>query len=289
MEWLTRRYGEQKTHATNAELRQQLEKYFRILWARGVRTAFASKQETVGRVVNHLFPLGSMHKTVRAAIEGAQHTEYELRAVRKLVKGNFAGKNRLMLTGVLDLVLQQDYPLVYARSWVWTDLNTLQGKVVKQTIGAKPGELEIWDYKGTRFNSPYVGDYVRQLLTYAALYEERSGKIPTRCVLFFVNEPKPAQQLLAVPVDAGIMKKAEDWTIAQVRQLRATVVEFQKDPTSVDGGSLELQHLPIGQRTDDELRQQCTACSLRFDCAEYRAYLGRSTHPDVRLDNVNKN
>ena len=289
MEWLARKYADKKNHATADELREQLEKYFRILWARGIRTAFTSKQETLDRVMNNLFPAGSLHQTVRVAIEGAQHTEYELRTVRKLVKGDFAGKGRLMLTGVLDLVLQQEHPLTYARTWQWTDLKALQGEVVNAALTAKTGDLEIWDYKGTRSNSPYIGDYVRQLLTYSALYQERSGKTPVRCVLFFVNEPKHDRQLLAIPVDPSVIKKAEDWTTDQVRQLRGTVVKFQRNPISVDGGNLELHNLPVGQRTDAELRQQCTACGLRFDCGEYKAYLGSPMHPDIRLDNVNKN
>jgi hypothetical protein len=38
MEWLTRRYVENRNHALVAELREQLEKHFRVLWARGIRT-----------------------------------------------------------------------------------------------------------------------------------------------------------------------------------------------------------------------------------------------------------
>lgn len=90
-------------------------------------------------------------------------------------------------------------------------------------------------------NELWITDpYVRQLLTDAALYQERSGKTPVRCVLFFVNEPKPDRQLLAIPVDPSVIKTAEDWTIDQVRQLRGTVVKFQNDPMSVDGGNLEV-------------------------------------------------
>ena len=64
------------------------------------------------------------------------------------------------------------------------------------------------------------------------------------------------------------------------------VVMFQRNPLSVDRGNLELNKLPVGQRTEEEPRQQCTACGLRFDGSEYRAYLGSPMHPDIRLDNV---
>ena len=97
------------------ELSQQLDKYFRVLWARGVRTAFTSKNDTLTRVLGHLFPAGSMDPIVRAAVEGAEHTEYELRTVRKLIEDDFGGKRKLLLTGVLDVVVQQTNPLDYPR------------------------------------------------------------------------------------------------------------------------------------------------------------------------------
>ena len=34
---------------------------------------------------------------VSAAVEGAEHTEYELRAVPKVIKAEFGGKNKLLL------------------------------------------------------------------------------------------------------------------------------------------------------------------------------------------------
>jgi hypothetical protein len=85
MEWLTSSYNERlarERHADANELRAQLEHYFRVLWARGIRTAFATKQDTLDRVINNLFPGGTLRPTVQTVIEGAQHSEYELRAVR---------------------------------------------------------------------------------------------------------------------------------------------------------------------------------------------------------------
>src|ERR1700751_1082805 len=49
MEWLTRQHQEtlqRRRHATANDLRDQLNYYFRVLWARGIRTTFASKTET---------------------------------------------------------------------------------------------------------------------------------------------------------------------------------------------------------------------------------------------------
>jgi hypothetical protein len=138
-------------------------------------------------------------------------------------------------------------------------------------------------------STPYKTDYVRQLLTYAALYRERTGALPSRCVLFFINEPNDSDRLAVVPIDEAIVERSLDWTIAQVRELRQTTLRFENNPCSVEGGSLHLGNLPPGKRTDGELKKQCTACGFRFDCTEYLAYLAKPNHPDIRLDNVSKN
>ena len=36
------------------------------------------------------------------------------------------------------------------------------------------GDIEIWDYKASKPDTPYIHDYVRQLLTYAALYHRNN-------------------------------------------------------------------------------------------------------------------
>jgi hypothetical protein len=289
MEWLTRTYKDSGRHAGCDDLRQQLERFFRVLWARGIRTTFESKQSTIDRVINNLFPNRRIHATVRVAVEGAQHTEYELRTVKKLLRSDFAGKGRLLLTGVLDVVIQQRSPLTYARTWRWTNVSSLEGTVASAVTQAHTGDMEIWDYKGTQASSKYVADYVRQLLTYAALYREKSGHLPSRCVLFFVNEKEEDKRLLAIEVDEHIVKSALDWTIEQVKSIRHTALSFQSSPLAVVGGGLEERKKPVGQRVTEELKQQCTACGLRFDCTEYCTHLGGNQHPDIRLTNVRKN
>jgi len=75
MEWLTAFFAREKRHATRTELEVQMKHYFRVLWARGIHTAFASKKETIDRVLGNLLPdtaaPDSLHPTVQAAIEGA--------------------------------------------------------------------------------------------------------------------------------------------------------------------------------------------------------------------------
>jgi hypothetical protein len=228
-----------------------------------------------------------MHPTVLAAIEGAQHTEYELRTVRKLVPIEHDGKNRLLLTGILDLVIQQEYQPRYKRIWQWTDRGGLVGKPVKGDLPTKKNDLEIWNYKGTRGDSEYLNDYVLQLLTYANLYQERTGKRPERCVLFFVNEPKRDEQLLAIPLDDELLGAALAWTVDRVKELQQTLREFRSDPCSVVGGDKTDGK---GKRTvSDILKQQCTACGERFGCTTYTASLTGDGLRDVDPMNVFKN
>ncbi|WP_075335878.1 PD-(D/E)XK nuclease family protein [Archangium gephyra] len=159
MEWMTAFFKQQHRHSTESECRTQLERYFRVLWARGIRTRFESKANTLERVLGNLFPGHYMHPTAKAAIEGAVHSEYEIRAIRQLVPARTGGKSRLLLTGILDLVVQQQQPLKYHSTWKWTDASRLEGKVTPTLTIAATGDEEIWDYKGTRASTTYLADY----------------------------------------------------------------------------------------------------------------------------------
>lgn len=293
MEWLTSQYGETGRHASRHDLELQLEHYFRVLWARGIRTAFVAKAKTIKRVVDNLYPTGQIDSVVRTVVEGARHTEYELRSVREVLPadlGAFSGKSRILLTGVLDLVIQQQEPLTYRRKWTWDSVRGLSGHIEERETHARTGDVEIWDYKGTKAHTPFVDDYVRQLLTYAALFRDRKGALPRRCVLFFINERQSAKRLLVIEVNSSLVERALEWTYEQVREIRSTTEVFEADPTSVPGGELAKRERPRGQRISAETKGQCTTCSQRFDCNEYSAHLaGGQKHSDIDLLNVYKN
>lgn len=289
MEWLVDFFRENDTYPSANEVRDQLEARFSVLWARGLKTAFSSKQATVDRVLRNIYPGGQIRPTVQAAVEGASHTEYELRAVRRIVPGDFHGKEKLMLTGILDLVLHQRDGFLFNRTWQWTDLALLTGEGSETQTVARADDLEVWDYKGTRADGPYERDYVLQLLTYAKLYHERTGVLPRRCVLFYINEQNLDDELLAIPISEEVISAAEQWTVCQAQALRQTALSFQRDPQTVVGGNLEYIDPETRSRIDPVLKKQCTACAHRFDCASYIESLGRVQHPDVDLRNVGKN
>ena len=297
MEWLTGQYRATGQHAAYQDLYQQLERYFGVLWAKGIRTTFASKKDTLERVAELLYPKPAHQPLpeVQVAVEGAIHEEYPLRSVRKVIPAKYGGKERILLTGVLDVVVQQRAQFTYQQVWTWTDKKELTGQPdTNQTITALKDDIEIWDYKGTRLSRHYLDDYVRQVVTYAALLEDRIT-MPKRCVLFFTNEPDPQRRLLAIPIDPEVVAASIEWTLEQVRELRVTELQMQRDPLSLQGGDLRLRDEPVlADRGTNELKQQCTACGQRFDCGAYRANLERGqTRPTLPADvdrlNVKKN
>ena len=283
MEWLTRQYKLTGSHATAGATRTHLEQFFSILWARGIKTKFATKSETLDRVTGNLFPGGAMHPTVQAAIEGAMHEEYAIRAVRKVLPMDFEGKSRILLTGIVDLVIQQDRPLLFEREWRWSDLGSMAGAVGHHRVLAAPGDTEIWDYKATRAKTPHLADYARQVLTYAALYRDNSGTLPARCVLFFLNEQNRAEQLLSIEVTEDAVDAALGWTENQVAALRRTMRQFEADPLAVQGGEFDQPGSISG-----DLKSQCTTCSVRFDCSAFAASLGPGA-TDIDILDVTKN
>lgn len=292
LEWLATFFQEKKRHATGEEFQAQLERHWKVLYARGVHSAFSSKSETLGRVRENIYPGNKLLGIIQVIVEGAVHTEYELRSVRKILPPMQGKKTKLLLTGILDLVIQQpSTTLTYTRGWAWSNVDDLKGRVVNRTIEARPGDVEIWDHKATRSRSDYLDDYIRQLLTYAALYRERTGEAPTRCVLFFVNEPDPRKKLLALEYDQKPVDAAVTWTHQQVRSLEDTIALFQRNPCALEGGEYDRGGDPLAHRVTEDLKKQCTACGFRFDCPAYNAHLGGKpgSHPDVELTNVGKN
>lgn len=290
MEWLTRQYilsGKQE-HATAEATRTHLDQFFSILWARGIKTAFADKQTTLDRVIGNLFPGGAMHPTVRAVVEGALHEEYSIKAVRKVLPGAFGGKSRILLTGIVDLVVQQEHVVAYEREWRWTNLEAMLGALDKRRSQGETGDVEIWDYKASRASTPHLADYARQVLTYAALYRDSAGVLPARCVIFFLNERNRAEQLVSVEVSEDAVTAALRWTEEQVARLRATMRAFELNPSGVQGGELDLADAPAGDRITSELKAQCTTCSVRFDCTSYAASLGPKKR-DIDIYDVTKN
>lgn len=149
----------------------------------------------------------------------------------------------------------------------------LHGNVDVLALSDTPqvGEVEIWDYKGAKrpsMGSPEYQRYVFQLQVYADLYRRKTGKTPTKAVLYFLNElaPDPTPQtrpinaLLEVDLKASAVQEALlsfGQTVQQIESSRSS--RQWPDPV------------------DDPGEATCDACDLRWNCTA-AAQLGR-TYP----------
>ena len=139
IEWLSRQYRDTGILVNRRALMDQLERYYKVLRSRGITTAFTEKTTVLNRIVDNLYDGENMRRPVSAVVRGAEHTEYELRAVRKVLPISFGGKSRILLTGIIDLVLQQPDSLSYERVWRWDDKDELTGTVIDRHLDAQPG------------------------------------------------------------------------------------------------------------------------------------------------------
>ena len=196
----------------------------------------------------------------------------------------FAGKSKILLTGIIDLVLQQVDPLTYESVWVWDDVEHLTGHVEEQKLTAETGDMEIWDFKGDPKREPSTSrtTSVRLLPTPPSI-ASALGHCPNAVSFSSSTSANRRKRLLAIPVDQEIVDSALIWTVDQVEELRRTTIRFAEDPASIEGGSLQLKDEEVGMRITPDLKAQCTACGQRFDCTEYTTSIG-STPTKVKRD-----
>lgn len=137
----------------------------------------------------------------------------------------------------------------------------LHGNVdVLATDPTRPDAVEIWDYKGSRKPSrgePTYEKHVFQMQVYAELYRRRTGQVPRRAILYYLNE-------LAGP------------TPPQTRPANATL-EVTFDPNSVNQAmssfNTTVQAIEQGHNTNSwpnpnnpPTEETCDACDLRWNC-----------------------
>lgn len=133
-------------------------------------------------------------------------------------------------------------------------------------------QMEIWDYKGTKFPDPGVSNrdraelnrrrlqmYRFQMYVYAELYRQRNGVYPAKAILYFLNElndgpvptTRPRNALYEVDFDEGAIQEAmEDFEI--------TVEEIEQ--------SLDTNQWPAPPSDEDPGPETCDICDIRWSC-----------------------
>jgi hypothetical protein len=133
-------------------------------------------------------------------------------------------------------------------------------------------QMEIWDYKGTKFPDPSVSNprqaelnhrrlqmYEFQMYVYAELYRARNGVYPAKAVLYFLNElndgprpiRRPSNALYEVVFDQEVIQQALDNFEAIV-----DVIEQSRD----------LDQWPAPPPTQDPGKETCDICDIRWSC-----------------------
>ena len=121
----------------------------------------------------------------------------------------------------------------------------------------KPGELEIWDYKGSKRvenDSEDMRNYIFQMRVYSELYKRRNGKYPTRAILCFLGEDKLDEMILEVKFDPKSTDEAMKIFVDTVDKIEKRIASDDWSPPS---------EMPS--------KYTCGACDIRWDCPTAKA------------------
>lgn len=123
-----------------------------------------------------------------------------------------------------------------------------------------PSQMEIWDYKGTRFpdlSSPDFQDYVWQMCVYAELYRARVGAYPARAILYFLNEldldPIPSSRPLRAVYEVQFTEQVVSQALAQFDSTAQSIISCRANKT------WPLPGVAPGKET-------CDICDIRWNC-----------------------
>lgn len=134
--------------------------------------------------------------------------------------------------------------------------------VIDVVVKNDDGEFEIWDYKGMLF-PPQDKDWGReklkkyeyQMLIYGELLKQQTGKYPSKCVLYFVNElnriKSPNPKHIIDFKDENNIKKIKE----AMENFSNTVKEIEK--------CKESEIWNVDKPAD---KDTCSICDLRWGC-----------------------
>ncbi len=123
-----------------------------------------------------------------------------------------------------------------------------------------PGQMEILDYKGTRFpdlSSSELRDYRWQMCVYAELYRVREGVYPARAILYFLNEldmnPEPAVRPLPAVYEVQFTPETVQQALNEFDATAQSIISCRATNGWPMPGALP------GKET-------CEICDIRWNC-----------------------
>jgi putative RecB family exonuclease len=125
--------------------------------------------------------------------------------------------------------------------------------------------FEIWDYKGSKIpennlsGKKKLKQYKYQMLVYAELYKLKSGKYPSKGVIYFINELKE-ENLVKTSQKA---KYVIDFRkIQNMKLIEKALDDFNKTVYEIEDKKIN-DNWEISEPSDKET---CAICDLRWDC-----------------------
>lgn len=133
-------------------------------------------------------------------------------------------------------------------------------------------QMEIWDYKGTRFPDPDVPNhrqavlnqrrlqmYEFQMYVYAELYRARNGVYPAKGVLYFLNE------LEGEPAPIERPPKALYEVTFGPEKIQQALDDFEHTVRAIEQSRKE-NNWPAPSRDRDPGNETCDICDIRWSC-----------------------
>jgi hypothetical protein len=122
-----------------------------------------------------------------------------------------------------------------------------------------PAQMEIWDYKGSRFpdlSSEEMQNYVWQMCVYAELYRVRSGQYPAKAILYFLNEldldPEPNHRPLRAIHEVTFSQSTVGKALSQFDVTARAIIACRASNV-----------WPLPQQVPIET---CDICDIRWSC-----------------------
>jgi len=123
-----------------------------------------------------------------------------------------------------------------------------------------PAQMEIWDYKGTRFpdlSSSELRDYRLQMCVYAELYRVREGVYPARAILYFLNEldlkPEPPDRPLRAVYEVKFTPETVQQALGEFDTTAQSIISCRAT------NGWPLPNAAPGKET-------CDICDIRWNC-----------------------
>ena len=139
----------------------------------------------------------------------------------------------------------------------------LHGNVDVLAYSRSDGEsvVEIWDYKGAykpSLRDPEHQRYEFQMQVYSELYRRKTGKAPTKAILYFLNELAPDPEPRERPVNALLEVDLDPISVRQALKSFEQTVRRIED-------CKENRSWP--QPVEAPSNATCNVCDLRWNCS----------------------